>query len=38
MARKRVEEMSKDELEGLIGWMEGRIRYMKFLIADKFSN
>lgn len=37
MARKKVEEMSLDELQGLIKWMEDRIRYMKFLVQDKFS-
>lgn len=34
MVRKKVEEMNKEELEGLIGWMEKRIKYMRFLMSE----
>lgn len=37
MARKKYEEMSKEELEVLIKWMDDKIRYMRFLLTDKFS-
>lgn len=34
MARKKVEDMSRDELLGLIEWMEKRIKYMRFLVSE----
>lgn len=34
VARKKVEDMSKEELLGLILWMEKRIKYMRFLVMD----
>lgn len=38
MARKKLDEMSKDELLDTLRWYETQVRFIKFLIADKFSN
>lgn len=35
MVRKKVEQMDKVELLETIAWYENRIKYIRFLIADK---
>jgi len=37
MARKKLEEMSKEELLSTLNWYETQARFIKFLIQDKFG-
>lgn len=37
MARKKIEEMDVTELIDLVRWYDGRLRYVRFLLKDKFD-
>lgn len=37
MARKKLDEMSKEELLDTLKWYETQARFIKFLIQDKFN-
>lgn len=37
MARKKLDEMTHEELMDTLKWYETQVRFIKFLIADKFT-
>lgn len=37
MARKKLDDMSKEELLDTLKWYATQVRFIEFLIADKFS-
>lgn len=36
MARKKLDEMKLEELQDTLRWYETQVRFIKFLIQDKF--
>lgn len=37
MARKKLDDMSVEELRDTLKWYETQVRFIKFLMADKFG-
>lgn len=37
MARKKLNDMTREELMETLGWYETQVRFIKFLLQDKFS-
>ena len=37
VARKKLDDMSKVELEDTLKWYETQVRFIKFLLVDKFG-
>lgn len=37
MARKKLDDMNQEELLATLKWYETQVRFIKFLMADKFS-
>lgn len=36
MARKKLDDMAREELLDTLKWYETQVRFIKFLMADKF--
>lgn len=37
MARKKLDDMSESELKDTLKWYETQVRFIKFLLTDKFG-
>lgn len=37
MARKKLDDMSAEELKDTLSWYETQVRFIKFLLLDKFG-